>query len=120
MIFLKFGTVFVYYNQEKFIMTVRERIIKRLNKGFGLDIPMDAAWKTHDANSGWAQANGAHSWYFVDVRIPLQYHVGSQNPASECLKWKRWIIDKSEREIFQYIEGVTSYDKDYDLLEKID
>ena len=30
----------------------------------------------------------------------------------------RWIIDKSEREIFEYVPGVTTYDKDYDLLEK--
>lgn len=101
-------------------MTVKEKIIKRLNKGFGFEIPLDTKWKTHEANSGWAQANGAHSWYFIDERIPLNQHVGSQNPATECLKWKRWLIDKSEREIFQYIEGVTGYDKDYDLLEKID
>ena len=32
----------------------------------------------------------------------------------------RWIIDKSEREIFEYVPGVTTYDKDYDLLEKTD
>lgn len=101
-------------------MAVKEKIIKRLNNGFGFKIPLDAQWKTHEANSCLAQANGAHSWYFVDTRIPLDQHVGSQDPASVCLKWKRWIIDRSEREIFQYIEGVTTYDKDYDLLEKID
>ena len=98
-------------------MTVKEKIINRLNKGFGFNIPLDATWKTHDAR-GYYRSAGAQSWYFTDSRIPLQNLVGSADSATECLKWKRWIIDKSEREIFEYVPGVTTYDKDYDLLEK--
>ena len=100
-------------------MTVREKIIKRLNKGFGFEIPIDAKWKTHDARCYYRSA-GAQSWYFADSRVALQELVGSSYPATECLKWKRWIIDRSEREIFEYVPGVTTYDKDYDLLEKLE
>ena len=100
-------------------MTVKEKIIKRLNKGFGLDIPLDAQWKTHDAR-GYYRSAGAHSWYFVDTRLPLHHQFGSAYSATECLKWKRWLIDMSELEIFEYVEGVTTYDKERDLLEEID
>ena len=97
-------------------MTTKEKIIKRLNKGFGFDIPIDASWKTHDAR-GYYRSAGAQSWYFTDHRVPLHELVGSAASATECLKWKRWIIVKSEREIFEYVPGVTTYDKNYDLLE---
>ena len=101
-------------------MTVKEKIINRLNKGFGFDIPLDAEWKTHEAKGYFARSQGAFSWYFTDMRISLDKLVGSCSSATECLKWKRWIIVKSEREIFEYVPGVTSYDKDYDLLEKLE
>ena len=68
----------------------------------------------------WQRSQGAFSWYFSDLRLQPHELVGSQYPASECLKWKRWIIDKREREIFQYVEGVTTYTEEEDLLENID
>jgi len=102
-------------------MTVKERIIKRLNEGFGgrYNIPNDANWKTNQAHGMWQRSQGAHSWYFSDLRLFPHELVGSQAPASECLKWKRWIISKDDREIYEYIEGVTTYCKEDDVLEKI-
>ena len=99
-------------------MTVKEKIINRLNEGFGFDIPTDATWKTHEAR-GYQRSCGAHSWYLTDSRISLDKHVGSSSPATECLKWRRWIIDREEREIFEYIEGITTYDKERYSLESI-
>lgn len=52
-------------------MTVKEKIIKRLNKGFGFDIPLDAKWKTHEAKGYFIRSQGAFSWYFADERISL-------------------------------------------------
>ena len=68
----------------------------------------------------WVRSQGAHSWYFSDLNLFPHELVGSQYPATECLKWKRWLIDKKEREIYQYIEGVTTYDSETCLLENID
>lgn len=46
-------------------MTTKEKIIRRLNKGFGFDIPIDANWKTHER----AFRNcGGLSWYISDIR----------------------------------------------------
>ena len=103
-------------------MTVKEKIINRLNKGFNghYNIPHDAQWKTNQARGMWSRSHGAHSWYFSDLKLFPHELVGSQYPATECLKWKRWLIDKSEREIHQYIEGVTTYDSETCLLENID
>ena len=57
---------------------------------------------------------------FRGISLTKELVLTSCESATECLKWKRWIIVKSEREIFQYVPGVTSYDKDYDLLENIE
>ena len=103
-------------------MTIKQKIIKRLNEGFGgiYNIPDDANWKTNQAHGMWQRSQGAFSWYFSDFKLQLHELVGSQYTASECLKWKRWIINKHEREILPYVEGVTTYTKEEDLLENID
>ena len=85
--------------------SVKERIIERLNKGFGFSIPIDADWTTHQRAF---RADGAQSWYFTDVRIKKGQDVGACSPATECLKWKRWYISPS-KEIDQYIESEHRY-----------
>lgn len=102
-------------------MTVKEKIINRLNKGFNgrYNIPYDARWKTNQARGMWVRSQGAQSWYFSDLKLHPHELVGSQYPATECLKWRRWLIDLSEREIFEYIEGVTTFNSEQYLLETI-
>lgn len=71
-------------------MTTKERIIKRLNKGFGLTIPMDAPCNHHLgalAEWSWSISNGVHD-------------IGCINSMTDVLKWKRWMIDTSLRELF--------------------
>ena len=94
-------------------MTSKEKIIRRLNKGFGFNIPLDAEIKTHQANSQWSKANGAQAWFISDMRVPFELNLGCCDTMTECLKWKRWIInmDPCEREIFEYFEENSDYFK---------
>ena len=85
--------------------TVKDKIIERLNKGFGFSIPIDAKWTTHQRAF---RSDGAQSWYFNDVRIPIKQDVGACSPATECLKWKRWYIT-SDKEICEYSESYHSF-----------
>ena len=95
-------------------MTIKERIVKRLNKGFGFSIPSDANWHTHEKTF---RNCGGMSWYFCDLRIAPQENVGCAVPATEALKWDRWLISKEDREIFEY-QPNSWYDNDYHLLEE--
>ena len=87
-------------------MDVKERIIKRLNKGFGFDIPQDANWNTHERAF---RDCGGMSWYFSDTRIGYLQNCGCAEPASECLKWKKWCIDTENSEIFEFFEHMRRY-----------
>ena len=69
-------------------MTQKEKLIRRINKAFGFNIPLDAVWKTHQGRGCWG-GMGAHKWYFCDIRLPLDQNVGSTETVSECLKMKR-------------------------------
>lgn len=81
--------------------TVKERVIKRLNKGFGFNIPQDARWHTHERGF---RANGGLSWYFTDIRLGHLQNCGSMSPATECLKWEKWCINPDDAEIFEFFE----------------
>ena len=81
--------------------TIKERIIKRLNRGFGFDIPLDARWHTHERAF---RDCGGMSWYFSDTRLGHLQNCGSSDTASECLKWKKWYIDTEEAEIYEFFE----------------
>lgn len=85
--------------------TVKERVIDRLNKGFGLNIPYDAKWYTHQATGYWARSKGAFSWYFSDIELPPVVNgIGSCDSATKVLSWKRWFIGE-DKEIFPYFEN---------------
>ena len=84
--------------------TIKDKIIERLNKGFGFSIPIDAEWTTHQRAF---RSEGSQKWYFIDVRIPIKQGVGSCATATECLKWKRWYI--SSKEICEYDESKHSF-----------
>ena len=88
-------------------MTQKEKIIRRLHKGFGYDIPFDAKWKTNQAH-GHFRGMGANSWYFCDTRLPFHYNVGSCDNVKECLRHKRWVINPRTAEISEYIESLKS------------
>lgn len=89
------------FNKQSDMATVKERIIKRLNKGFGFDIPLDAHWHTHERAF---RDCGGMSWYFSDLRLGHLENCGAADTASECLKWKKWCIDTEEAEIFEFFE----------------
>lgn len=96
-------------------MTLKEKLIKRLNTGFGYNIPLDAKWKTNQAHGNYI-GMGAHSWYFCDVNLPLNYNVGSCSNVKECLKWKRWVIEPKYMEICEYFENNEQLYKTYGYL----
>lgn len=76
-------------------MTTKERIINRLNKGFGFEIPLDAPYHHH---GGRGLFTGCWSW---SVSTGL-LDIGSTDSMTECLKWKKWIYDNGMHEIFEY------------------
>lgn len=80
--------------------TTKERVIKRLNKGFGFDIPLDAKWHTHERAF---RDCGGMSWYFTDIRLSHIENCGSADSATECLRWKKWYIT-DDAEIFEFFE----------------
>lgn len=87
-------------------MTPKERIIKRLNKGFGFNIPLDAKWCTHERAF---RDCGGFSWYFSDLRLSHLQNCGSSEPVSEVLKWEKLYIDVEEAEIYQFFESIRGY-----------
>ena len=87
-----------------------EKIINRLNKGFGFDIPLDAPYHHHGGRGLFA---GGWSWAVSKA----SHDVGSIYPMSECLKWKRWIYDRGLQEIYEYIPSrEEDYKKNPDIL----
>ena len=92
-------------------MKTSEKIIQRLNKGFGFNLPLDTKFKTHQANSQFSKANAAHAWFISDDRVSYDLQIGCCQTMTECLKWKRWVIDTNpwERELFEYFEDRKEY-----------
>jgi len=85
--------------------TVKDKIITRLNKGFGFEIPCDARWHTHER--AFRDAGGM-SWYFCDNRLSHRENCGASVSATEVLQWKKWVIDE-DAEIFEYFEYERNY-----------
>ena len=77
-------------------MTTKEKIINRLNKGFGFSIPLDAPCTHHQKER---YGGGTWSWSVKKGSVD----VGSQYSMTECLKWNRWIYDQDMHEIFEYV-----------------
>lgn len=75
-------------------MTPREKIITRLNKGFGYDIPIDTTWICRKRKY---KAVGGFSWSLNCVE-----GLGCAETATEALKWPIWVIDPISGEIFEY------------------
>ena len=88
-------------------MSIKEKIIRRLNEGFGFSIPLDATWVTHQKSF---VDCGGFSWYFDDIR--LSYLVGACVSATECLRYKKWAICLSSGEIFEFAESERKYYED--------
>ena len=87
-------------------MTTKERIIKRLNKGFGFEIPLDAPYHHHGGRGLFV---GCWSWAITEGLDDI----GSMHSMSECLKWKKWVLDEDTNEIFEYRpENEEEYKKD--------
>jgi len=84
-------------------MTLREKIIKRLNKTCGYDIPLDTKWTCRQRKY---RSAGGFSWCLLDIA-----GTGSCEPASEVLKWKRWVISK-DGEIFEWCPQYVHCDGD--------
>ena len=104
--------------------TVKERVIDRLNKGFGLNIPYEAEWLTHQATGYWVRSQGAFSWYFCGEHVPVYaWDIGACVSATKALTWDRWIISPN-KEIFLYNEKDPAkermYIEDGYKIEKID
>lgn len=79
--------------------SLKERIINRLNKGFGYNIPPTAPCCHHQATFC---RDGRWSW-----SISIGVHdIGSTHPMKECLSWKRWFIDIELWEIFEYHDNI--------------
>lgn len=89
-------------------MTTKEKIINRLNKGFGFNIPKDAKWLTHQR--AYRECGGL-SWYFSDVRLNGWENCGASESATECLSWERWCINKYA-EIYPFTEDMRDSVKD--------
>lgn len=94
-------------------MSVKEKIIKRLNEGFGFNIPQDANWHTHERVF---RDCGGLSWYFTDIRCSHLENCGSAESATETLKWKKWAINTEDAEIFEFFEHNRKYCEANDCL----
>lgn len=91
-------------------MKTKEKIIKRLNEGFGFEIPYDTPWMHHQKER---YGGGTFSWSVAKGPIDI----GSVCSMTECLKWERWIYSKSLHEIFEFIPNrEEEYLKDRDVL----
>ena len=84
-------------------MTTKERVIKRLNKGFGFNITFDAHWRTHERSF---RDCGGMSWYFSDLRLGHLQNCGQAEPASEHE------MENAIKEIF-WNEEIQQYVGDY-------
>lgn len=92
--------------------TIKQRLIDRLNKGFGFNIPYDITCICRQSR-GCRKYMGVWSWVMFNHSL----EIGSSNTMTECLKMKRWVIDENG-EIFN---APTDYELEpTDLLEKID
>ena len=80
-------------------MTTKEKIIKRLNK-MGFDIPMDTSWVCRQRK--YADIGG-FSWCLNCVE-----NIGSCEPASKALKWKKWVISV-DGEISEYFDSALAF-----------
>lgn len=87
--------------------TIKQRIIDRLRRGFGIYIPYDADWVTHESRSSFNP--NSFSWYFVE-----HCNIGSSVSATECLKWKRWVI--LDNEICEYNENMLDQYKSWSFI----
>lgn len=91
-------------------MTTKQKIINRLNKGFGFNISQDCPWTHHAARGLFA---GGFSW---SVNMGSM-DIGSAESMTECLKWDKWIFDYNLHEIFRYIPSFAeSYAKNPDII----
>lgn len=90
-------------------MKLRDKIIKRLNKGFGYNFPPDVKIKHHKGRMN--RNFEGFSWYVFDIRTPFE--VGSCCAMTECLKWEKWVIETHDQEIFEYNEKALYEDSDY-------
>lgn len=86
-------------------MTTREKIIKRLNAGFGLSIPVDTTWVCRQRKY---RDVGGFSWCLNYVE-----NIGSSEPASTVLRWRKWAYNIETGEIFEYFESNKDFYKQY-------
>lgn len=77
-------------------MTLKQKIINRLNKGFGFSLTDTCAWLTRQRNG---YGYGA-SWQI--------HKFTCEEPAGEAVKWDRWVLADGE-----IIEYVPSQHEDY-------
>ena len=57
-------------------MSAKEKIIKRINDGFGFNIPLDAKFRTHQAMSRMAKEYASQSWFIMDEHVPFDLQLG--------------------------------------------
>lgn len=73
--------------------SVKERLIKRINKAFNLEItakdPIFCRMNNRHGSFSWVIAKGG-------------FEIGSNASMTECLKWKRWVLCTELGEIFEY------------------
>ena len=81
-----------------------DKIIKRLNNGFGFQFNENSPICHH---RGHGYFTGGWSWCISDGIVD----VGSIFPMTECLKWKRWVYKSSTGEIFEYDNGFYAADE---------
>lgn len=82
-------------------MGIKDRIITRLNKGFGFHFENDDPFYHHGRRQGtwsWCISHGSED-------------VGSTFSMTECLRWKRWVFDTNLNEIFEYVPS--KFDAEY-------
>lgn len=85
-------------------MSLREKIIRRLNKTCGYDIPIDTQWTCRQRKY---RPCGGFSWSLHNLE-----GTGSCEPASKVLRWKRWVIS-IEGEIFEWCPQYVHRDGDF-------
>ena len=91
-------------------MTTKEKIVSRLNRAFGLNIPLGCPCYHH---GGRGMFTGGFSWSVSSGCLD----VGSSYAMTKCLRWKRWIYDMDMNEIFEYdASQVESYKNCRNLL----
>ena len=102
--------IFAPSNKNFIKMTSKEKIIKRLNDGFGMKIPNNVPYCHHqatfcaDGRWSWSISNGSHD-------------IGSTASMKECLSWERWVLSVELGEISEYIPNAV-YQND-DIIETI-